>query len=170
MILLFFEWTSRKKFCLKKCQEIIERRAKCRLRRIRFHESLTSSRWQRAYPAETDDKRLLHFCGLYLWRRHVTFPDILWFNPKTRYESYSRDAENTNLNFFLTILYATISSRLLHDNDDIEWESNAENDKFYFLFRGLTICTVLVWLVPDHDGGRPMEVNACILITHMVYL
>ncbi len=22
--------------------------------------------------------------------------------------------------------------------------------------------------VPDHDGGRPMEVNACILITHMV--
>jgi hypothetical protein len=24
--------------------------------------------------------------------------------------------------------------------------------------------------VPDHDGGRPMEVNACILITHMVYL
>jgi hypothetical protein len=25
-------------------------------------------------------------------------------------------------------------------------------------------------LVPDHDGGRPIEVNACILITHMVYL
>jgi hypothetical protein len=25
-------------------------------------------------------------------------------------------------------------------------------------------------IVPDHDGGRPMEVNACILITHMVYL
>ncbi len=25
-------------------------------------------------------------------------------------------------------------------------------------------------VVPDHDGGRPMEVNACILITHMVYL
>ncbi len=24
--------------------------------------------------------------------------------------------------------------------------------------------------VPDHDGGRPTEVNACILITHMVYL
>ncbi len=24
--------------------------------------------------------------------------------------------------------------------------------------------------VPDHDGGRQMEVNACILITHMVYL
>jgi hypothetical protein len=24
--------------------------------------------------------------------------------------------------------------------------------------------------VPDHDGGRPIEVNACILITHMVYL
>ncbi len=24
--------------------------------------------------------------------------------------------------------------------------------------------------VPDHDRGRPMEVNACILITHMVYL
>ncbi len=23
---------------------------------------------------------------------------------------------------------------------------------------------------PDHDGGQPMEVNACILITHMVYL
>jgi hypothetical protein len=26
------------------------------------------------------------------------------------------------------------------------------------------------FIVPDHDGGRPMEVNACILITHMVYL
>jgi hypothetical protein len=27
------------------------------------------------------------------------------------------------------------------------------------------------WIgVPDHDGGWPMEVNACILITHMVYL
>jgi hypothetical protein len=25
-------------------------------------------------------------------------------------------------------------------------------------------------VVPDHDGGRPMEVNACILTTHMVYL
>jgi hypothetical protein len=25
-------------------------------------------------------------------------------------------------------------------------------------------------IVPDHDGGRPTEVNACILITHMVYL
>ncbi len=24
--------------------------------------------------------------------------------------------------------------------------------------------------VPDHGGGRPMEVNTCILITHMVYL
>jgi hypothetical protein len=24
--------------------------------------------------------------------------------------------------------------------------------------------------VPDHDGGQPMEVNACILTTHMVYL
>jgi hypothetical protein len=24
--------------------------------------------------------------------------------------------------------------------------------------------------VPDHDGGRPMEAKACILITHMVYL
>ncbi len=24
-------------------------------------------------------------------------------------------------------------------------------------------------VVPDHDGGRPTEVNACILITHMVY-
>ncbi len=24
--------------------------------------------------------------------------------------------------------------------------------------------------VPDHDGGRPIEVNICILITHMVYL
>jgi hypothetical protein len=30
------------------------------------------------------------------------------------------------------------------------------------IFVGLT--------VPDHDGGRPIEVNACILITHMVYL
>jgi hypothetical protein len=29
----------------------------------------------------------------------------------------------------------------------------------------------LIWCsVPDHDGGRPMEVNACILTTHMVYL
>ncbi len=28
----------------------------------------------------------------------------------------------------------------------------------------------LEFTVPDHDGGRPMEVNACILITHMVYL
>jgi hypothetical protein len=27
-----------------------------------------------------------------------------------------------------------------------------------------------IGIVPDHDGGRPMEVNACILITHMVYL
>ncbi len=27
-----------------------------------------------------------------------------------------------------------------------------------------------VVIVPDHDGGRPIEVNACILITHMVYL
>jgi hypothetical protein len=24
--------------------------------------------------------------------------------------------------------------------------------------------------VPDHDRGRPMEVNACILTTHTVYL
>jgi hypothetical protein len=24
--------------------------------------------------------------------------------------------------------------------------------------------------VHDHDGGRPIEVNECILITHMVYL
>jgi hypothetical protein len=24
--------------------------------------------------------------------------------------------------------------------------------------------------VPDHNGGRPIEVNACILIIHMVYL
>jgi hypothetical protein len=30
--------------------------------------------------------------------------------------------------------------------------------------------TVPLVIVPDHDGGRPMEVNACILITHMVYL
>jgi hypothetical protein len=28
----------------------------------------------------------------------------------------------------------------------------------------------LAGTVPDHNGGRPMEVNACILITHMVYL
>jgi hypothetical protein len=27
-----------------------------------------------------------------------------------------------------------------------------------------------IGIVPDHDGGRPIEVNACILITHMVYL
>jgi hypothetical protein len=25
-------------------------------------------------------------------------------------------------------------------------------------------------IVPDQDGGQPMEVNACILITHIVYL
>jgi translation initiation factor 2B subunit (eIF-2B alpha/beta/delta family) len=29
---------------------------------------------------------------------------------------------------------------------------------------------VNILTVPNHDGGRPMEVNACILITHMVYL
>ncbi len=29
---------------------------------------------------------------------------------------------------------------------------------------------VMVLIVPDHVGGRPIEVNACILITHMVYL
>jgi hypothetical protein len=29
---------------------------------------------------------------------------------------------------------------------------------------------VLKHIVPDHDGRRPMEVNACIFITHMVYL
>jgi hypothetical protein len=28
----------------------------------------------------------------------------------------------------------------------------------------------VISIVPDHDGGRPTEVNACILITHMVYL
>ncbi len=28
----------------------------------------------------------------------------------------------------------------------------------------------LIVIVPDHNGGRPIEVNACILITHMVYL
>ncbi len=30
--------------------------------------------------------------------------------------------------------------------------------------------SVAVTSVPDHDGGRPIEVNTCILITHMVYL
>jgi hypothetical protein len=30
--------------------------------------------------------------------------------------------------------------------------------------------TFLIPHVPDHDGGRPMEVNACILIIHMVYI
>jgi hypothetical protein len=30
--------------------------------------------------------------------------------------------------------------------------------------------TLLAITVPNHDGGRPMEVNACILTTHMVYL
>ncbi len=29
---------------------------------------------------------------------------------------------------------------------------------------------VFILSVPDHDRGRPIEVNACILITHMVYL
>jgi hypothetical protein len=29
---------------------------------------------------------------------------------------------------------------------------------------------ILIIVFPDHDGGRPMEVNACILTTHMVYL
>jgi hypothetical protein len=32
----------------------------------------------------------------------------------------------------------------------------------------VTFITVLI--VPNHNGGQPMEVNACILITHMVYL
>jgi hypothetical protein len=27
-----------------------------------------------------------------------------------------------------------------------------------------------ILIVPDHDGGRPIEENACILITHWVYL
>jgi hypothetical protein len=29
---------------------------------------------------------------------------------------------------------------------------------------------LLVVLVPDHNGGLPKQTNACILITHMVYL
>jgi hypothetical protein len=44
----------------------------------------------------------------------------------------------------------------------------------YKLYKLLSILTVYIFLslisVPDHDGGRPIEVNACILITHMVYL
>jgi hypothetical protein len=32
------------------------------------------------------------------------------------------------------------------------------------------VISIFFVTVPDHDGGRPMEVNACILITHMVYL
>ncbi len=35
------------------------------------------------------------------------------------------------------------------------------------------VAVILMVNVPDHDGGRPIEVNACmysILITHMVYL
>jgi hypothetical protein len=32
------------------------------------------------------------------------------------------------------------------------------------------VCVFHNITVPDHDGGRPTEINACILITHMVYL
>ncbi len=39
---------------------------------------------------------------------------------------------------------------------------------FQALFSCVDVSPIV--LVPDHDGGRPMEVNACILITHMVYL
>ncbi len=28
----------------------------------------------------------------------------------------------------------------------------------------------VIWTVPDHDGGRPNEINAWFLYTHMVYL
>ncbi len=38
-----------------------------------------------------------------------------------------------------------------------------------FLISLNVVCAELL-AVPDHDGGRPIEVNACILITHMVYL
>jgi hypothetical protein len=34
----------------------------------------------------------------------------------------------------------------------------------------MSVMTSMAMIVPDHDGGRPIEVNACILITHMVYL
>jgi hypothetical protein len=50
---------------------------------------------------------------------------------------------------------------------------NIENVSIYIVTKlyyfGFSIQTLL-FAVPDHDGGRPMEVNACILTTHMVYL
>jgi hypothetical protein len=33
----------------------------------------------------------------------------------------------------------------------------------------MTLIIQLVVLVPDHDGGRPKEINAWFLYTHMVY-
>jgi hypothetical protein len=42
---------------------------------------------------------------------------------------------------------------------------------FTHLFSAMNaIWVVLDISVPDHDGGRPKQTNACILITHMVYL
>jgi hypothetical protein len=45
-----------------------------------------------------------------------------------------------------------------------------QTDLFRLSRMSCSSCPVMVVLVPDHDGGRPMEVNACILITHMVHL
>jgi hypothetical protein len=49
----------------------------------------------------------------------------------------------------------------------LEGKKPFENIRAQFQMSESTLRRVLV---PDHDGGRPMEVNACILITHMVYL
>jgi hypothetical protein len=38
------------------------------------------------------------------------------------------------------------------------------------LYWSLCCSNLCIVVVPDHNGGRPMEVNACILITHRVYL
>jgi hypothetical protein len=38
--------------------------------------------------------------------------------------------------------------------------------KLQYIAAGITY----MGTVPDHDGGWPIEVNACILITQMVYL
>jgi hypothetical protein len=61
----------------------------------------------------------------------------------------------------------------------IKFELPSASEKNKIGARDETLCnmmglqrheSVLKIVVPDHDGGRPMEVNACILITHMVYL
>ncbi len=55
---------------------------------------------------------------------------------------------------------------------NLEGIHDARNDEKMHSFKllGMYLDEHLTVSVPDHDGGRPMEVNACILITHMVYL